>query len=353
MALTKNLHIRNKYPFKIFPQSLTFRKGVKVKNLPSLSELEKAGRKVIMFGGKGGVGKTTCAAVTAVHFARKGKKTLIISTDAMPSLSDIFETNIGPKQTKIKELNNLYGVEIGADEVIKRWKKKFGPEVYEALSTVLPVEYNIIDYIAGAPGIDQEFMLDYILELIENKEFEVIIWDTAPSGHTMRLLSLPYVFLNHLEAAAKVYVSLQGYVEKLRSTIGLRKAKRSPLEIIRGWRLLAEKVIDFLKSPEKTEFIVVTLPEALGVYQTERIIQEFTSYGVNIERIIINYVIPETGCDFLDKRKKMQNRYIEMLRKDFGREKEIIEIPLFPYEVKGMQRLLEVEGILFKEKNGK
>ncbi len=316
----------------------------------SLVNLEREPRKVVMFGGKGGVGKTTCAAATAIHFSSMGKKTLIISSDAMPSLSDIFEVNVGSKETRVRGAKNLYAVEIGSEEVIERWKKKFGPEVYEALSTVLPVEYEIINYVAGAPGIDEEFMLDYILELVEGERYDVVVWDTAPAGHTLRLLSLPNVFIEHLEAAARVYLSLQEYVKKLRETIGLRKSKRTPMDIISGWRKLAEKVVNFLRDKNKTEFIVVTIPEALGVFQTRRLIKEFNGYGIPVGHIIINNVIFEPDCKFHREKREMQQKYIKMIREEYMGRKDIIEVPLFPYEIKGIKKLVEVEEVLFKER---
>ena len=94
-----------------------------------LSELDLSNKRVLMFGGKGGVGKTTCSATTALHYASLGRRTLIISSDLTPSLSDIFEMEAGPVERQVPGVENLYALEIGPDEVMKRWKEKFGPEI--------------------------------------------------------------------------------------------------------------------------------------------------------------------------------------------------------------------------------
>ena len=106
----------------------------------SLSDLDHTNKRVLMFGGKGGVGKTTCSATTALHYASMGRKTLIISSDLTPSLSDIFEMEVGPTEKLVRGIENLYALEISPDEVMKRWKEKFGPEIYEAASTLIDME---------------------------------------------------------------------------------------------------------------------------------------------------------------------------------------------------------------------
>ncbi|ODS35096.1 MAG: hypothetical protein A7316_04390, partial [Candidatus Altiarchaeales archaeon WOR_SM1_86-2] len=288
-------------------------------------------QKVIMFGGKGGVGKTTTSAASALHFSSLGEKTLILSTDPVLSLSDMFEKKIGDKETLIAE--NLYAVELSSDEVLRRWKEKFGDEVYEVLSSFAQVDYDIIDYIGGAPGIDEEFMLDYILELADKGEYDRIVWDTAPAGHTMRLLNMPVQFIEHLDAAARVYMSMKDSMDKLQRAAGIKRSRRSIFDIIDSWKELAEEIAGFLRDGEKVGFAGVTIPEALGIYQIERIISDFDAYGLKTGHIIINGVIQEADCEFHRARMQMQKGYIERIRQNYGSIAQIIEIPLFHYEI--------------------
>jgi len=305
----------------------------------TLASLDSAPRRVLMFGGKGGVGKTTSSAATALHFARRGLRTLIISSDLTPSLSDIFETDIGPTERPIPGVENLYGLEIDPDEVMRRWKEKFGPEVYAAASALVDLPYDeVVDYVAMAPGIQEEFMLDYILERIRDRRYDLIVWDTAPAGDTLRLLGLPQRFLEHLRVAPKVYL-------EVRDTF---KLSRTPfLEIIESWKRLSEQTIRFFTDPENVEFIMVTIPEALGVYQSRRVMRDLRRHGLTVRYLIVNDVIREPDCEFHRQRWEMQQRYIRQLREELDDGLTLVELPLLPYEVKGVERLAEVEGHLF------
>ena len=305
----------------------------------SLSELENSNKRVLMFGGKGGVGKTTCSATTALHYASLGRKTLIISSDLTPSLSDIFEMEIGPTEKAVQGVENLDALEIGPDEVMKRWKKKFGPEIYEAASSLIDMEYDeVIEYVAMAPGIQEEFMLDYVLERVKDGSYELIVWDTAPAGDTLRLLELPYKFVEHLRTAPRVYM-------RVRDALKLKKVPF--LELIESWKALAEEVTSFMRDPTNTEFVLVTIPEGLGVYQAKRLVKEFQRFGLDIRYILVNNVIQNPESDFNRQRMEMQRPYIQMLRDEYGDDREIIEVPLFPYEIKGVQRLRELEQVLY------
>ncbi|MCX7855974.1 MAG: ArsA family ATPase [Anaerolineae bacterium] len=305
----------------------------------TLASLDSTSRRVLMFGGKGGVGKTTSSAATALHFARRGLRTLIISSDLTPSLSDIFETEIGPVEQPIPGVENLYALEIDPDEVMRRWKEKFGPEVYAAASVLVDLPYDeIVDYVAMAPGIQEEFMLDYILERIRDRRYDLIIWDTAPAGDTLRLLGLPQRFLEHLRVAPKVYL-------EVRDTF---KLSRTPfLEIIESWKQLSEQTIRFFTDPENVEFIMVTIPEALGVYQSRRVMRDLRRHGLTVRYLIVNDVIREPDCEFHRQRWEMQQRYLRQLREELDGHLTLVELPLLPYEVKGVDRLAEVERYLF------
>jgi arsenite/tail-anchored protein-transporting ATPase len=314
---------------------------------PSLNRLDREPKRLIMIGGKGGVGKTTCASAIAVHFALQGKKTLIISSDPTPSLSDIFEMEIGDRETPIRDLANLWGIEISSEVVLKKWKERFGPEIYEVVSSFASLDYDFVDYIGGAPGIEEEYMLNYILELVESGQYELVVWDTAPAGHTLRLLHLPQIFLRHLEAATKFYMNLYSYFEKLKESVKFKKGKKSLLEIISGWEGLAEKVVNFIRDPEKTEFIVVTIPEALGVKQTERILKDFDEYQLKVTHLIVNYVIQEADCEFHRVRREMQQGYIGILKNQYSHHIQLIEVGLSACEIKGVERIKKVANILF------
>lgn len=289
---------------------------------------------VMMFAGKGGVGKTTCAGAMALHYASQGEKTLIISTDPAPSLSHIFENKSDQKPAKV--LENLYMSELGMEEIEDMWDKKFGREVYEVFSSFVSVGYEeFVDFFTSImPGIRDEFMVDYIKLLIEEKKYGQVVWDTAPLGQTMGLLKMPTMLREHLKPAPRIY-------SRLKVTGG---SKRSVLNIIKGWEELSLGDINFLK--KRVKFIIVTIPEALAVQQLEETFSEFERHQFSIEQIIINNVVEEPDSAFLRIKREQQQGYIQLLHDRFD-SIEMVEVPLFSQEIKGVERLREVEKSLF------
>ena len=298
---------------------------------------------IVMFCGKGGVGKTTCASATAIHYASKGFKTLLISTDPSPSLSDILELDVKSKITKVSMIPNLAAVELDYTKIFDMWLEKFGDEVYEVISSFLPVGREILDYIAGAPGIDEEFALSYVYDIFTSGEYEVIIWDTAPAGGTLSLLHIQETFYTHMRDAAKLYIRLK---ETLESLTG--REKRDPLKIIREWEILAKNVLDMVRSQHTTAYLV-TIPEGLGVAQTERIWREFDKFGIKIGGVIVNNLIPENiilDTGLLQKRREVQSEYVNTLEEQYV-ETSLVKLHLQDYEVKGLNALKDVEKELY------
>jgi arsenite-transporting ATPase len=302
--------------------------------------------KLIMVGGKGGVGKTTCASAISLKIAMDGRKVLIISSDPTPSLSDIFEVTIGSEEVRINNRYELYGLEITRDVVLTKWKERFGPEIYEVISSFTDVDYDFVDYIGTAPGIEEEYMLSFIIELVESNKYDVVVWDTAPAGHTLRLLKLPHLFLKHMEAATKFYMNIYSYFERLKEAVRLKESRRTLLEIIGSWEALAENIVAFIRNEEITKYVIVTIPEALGVKLTDRVIKDFEENGLKVENIIINYVVRDGDCEFHKLRKKMQEGYINFIGNTYS-DANIAKLYLSPEEVKGIESIGDVSKALF------
>lgn len=313
----------------------------------SLRDLETNGQRLIMTAGKGGVGKTTCAAAIATRFADSGRSTLIISSDPTPSLSDIFGVDVGPKETPVRGAPSLTALEIDSDIILKRWKQKFGPEMYEVISSFLPFDETIIDYVATAPGIEEEYMLDFILEIVTAGKYDVIVWDTAPAGHTLKLLDMPNMFISHLTQAMRVYMGFTDYVKKVQDVTKRKPSRRRILDIIKSWERLAQDVSAFLRDPANAEFVLVTIPEALGVKQSERVIKTFDDYGLGLKRLVVNNVIGESDNEFLASRRKMQQGYLKYLKETYGTRLQVQEVPLAPGEIQGLERIRQIAAILF------
>ena len=286
-----------------------------------------------MFTGKGGVGKTTCSAATALHLAATGR-TLIISTDATPSLSHIFE--ITGKQQLSEVLPNLFVSEIGEREIREMWDAKFGREVYEVFSAFVDIEYEaFVEFMTSIlPGLGEEFMVDHIREMWLKNACENIVWDTAPLGQTLGLLATPALLAEHLRLAPRIYSKLR---------LG-KRSKEPVLEILKRWEKLSAANMEFLR--HDVDFTMVTIPEALAVEQLEGTLEELGKYGLYVKRIVINNVVKIEDSLFLRTRARQQRPYLKQIHEKYSNLK-IIEVPMFPQEVKGVARLKEVGKILF------
>ncbi len=237
--------------------------------------------RVEMFTGKGGVGKTTMSVATALHYAESGK-TLLISTDPSGSLTEIFTQTLDQKIVKVAE--NLDAVELTRELVLKLWRDKFADEIYTVLSSFLPVGREIIDYIEGAPGIDEEFMLDYLLTMAQSGDYQTIVWDTAPTVTTLNLLFIQQLFYSHLTQAQKVYIKVKSVFSKV-----------DPLALIDKWLYLTAQIIAMLRTD--TRAWVVANPEPLPVAQALDIAASLTEFEIGVNGFILNKILPVAICD--------------------------------------------------------
>ena len=287
--------------------------------------------KIIMFTGKGGVGKTTMSVATALHYAQ-AVKTLLVSTDPSGSLSEIFHTDVSKNITPIS--SNLEVIELTRKVVLHLWREKFADEIYTVLSSFLPVEKDIIDYIEGAPGIDEEFMLDYVLTMRNAGTYEMIIWDTAPTASTLNLLFVQQLFYTHLTQAQKLYLKIKGVLNQV-----------NPLELIYKWCQLTEDVIAMLK--EDTSAWVVTNPEHLPVEQALFIGNSLVEFGIPLNGYILNKMISTEVCRgniFLQTKRDNQIHWQQNLQKRTADPIQII--PELVGDITAKDKLKQIANLL-------
>ncbi|MFH1087101.1 MAG: ArsA family ATPase [Chloroflexota bacterium] len=290
--------------------------------------------RISVFAGKGGVGKTTCAAATALHYASSGEPTLAISTDATPSLSHIFEIVSSQKPARVQD--SLLINELGVHEVREMWDRKFGREVHEVFSSFVSVDYDqFVEFMTSLlPGLSDEFMVDYIRELSRAGDYHAIVWDTAPLGQTLTLLQTPAMLGKHLKMAPRIYAGLKTG----------QRSKEPILDILKRWERLSAANMDFLR--DEVDFNIVTIAEALAVEQLQRVFGEMSRYGLGVRRLIVNNVVKTADSEFLSIRARQQRQYLDVIYRTYA-DLEIVELPMFPREPKGRDRLREVAGLLF------
>jgi arsenite/tail-anchored protein-transporting ATPase len=288
---------------------------------------------VHVFLGKGGVGKTTCAAATALRIADGGESSLAISTDPTPSLSHIFALQGEHREREV--LPRLFITELGLADVRAMWDERFGREVYAVFSSFVDIDYPaFVQFVTAVlPGLNEEFMVDYIRRLSTAGRYRHILWDTAPLGQTLALLAMPTLLAEHLRIAPRIYSHLRASGEH----------KESVMQVIRGWQQLAADCIEFLR--RDVRFSMVTIPEALAVAQLDSVVDELRHHGLALHRLIINNVVRVTDSAFLARKAEQQRPHLERLRERYG-SLPIVELPLFSGEVRGIEQLRSIGRLL-------
>lgn len=236
--------------------------------------------------GKGGVGKSTIAAAIALTAARHGAATLLVSTDPAPAATRLL---CGEKRETPASCRGVDILELSEDEVKEMWRRRFGDEVYEVVSSFLPVDRWIIDYIAGAPAITEQFMLYYVYSLVEEGSHDLVVWDTMAAGGSIRLIRIEKEFYDHMGDAARLYLRIRSALDRL------RRGPRSPLELIESWRRLAENILSMIASP-RHRFIVVAEPGELAAAVAKSVAEELRSHGARPGGVVANKVVDEDPC---------------------------------------------------------
>ncbi|MDP3043366.1 MAG: ArsA family ATPase [bacterium] len=309
----------------------------------SLSDLTHKNLQFILIGGKGGVGKTTIASALAVHFA-KTRKTLIFTTDPAPSLADSLEQKLSNEPVKITGVANLWAMEIDAKKVLEEFKKEYGEDILDILNqgTYLSDQEAGEMFELDIPGLDEVMGLKKITDFMDSKEYDLYLVDTAPTGHTLRLLALPELLDNWIKFLASLRWKYHYMTERFSGKKKIEKADEFLLEM----KKTVKKVRSLLQDPAKTEFIVVTIAEAMGVLETEDLVKDLEKTRIPASHIIINNIFPENKCDFCQSRRKNQERYINEIKKKFANF-NISEIILHPEEIRGIKNLKNLAGELF------
>lgn len=306
-------------------------------------------KKIVFFGGKGGVGKTSSATSYGLFCSQKGYKTLVVSTDPAHSLGDIFEVEIG---NKIKELDpNLYGLEIDPEDISREYIKRTKDEMQKTLSPIIIEEIERqIDAMAVSPGSEEAAIFDELVKIIDNytKDYDIVIFDTAPTGHTIRLLSLPELmgaWMDSLISRRKEAVELMKMSTTGNKELHDKYVNDPVLNILMKRKEKYERTRNILIDSRNAFFVFVLTPEKLPIIETQKAITILAKYGIQIGGIIINKVLPDDiSGEFILKRKQTENAYMEEIHSRF-KGMILMEIPLFPEDIQGKPYLKKVSAL--------
>ena len=295
----------------------------------------------LFFSGKGGVGKTSMACTTAVREADRGKQTLIVTTDPASNLADVFEQGIGHKLTPIAGVPNLWAMEIDPDKATREYIDRAMAPLREAFPEQIVA---VMEEQMSGPCTAEVAAFDRFVDFIDLPQgqvdaaaavparFDTVIFDTAPTGHTIRLLELPAEWSRSIDEAST----------------GSGQTCIGPAAAIQDAKHKYERALATMRDPGQTIFTFVLHPEATSIKETARAIGELGKLGIHTHELIINGIIPvEEGVNSLfAERRTMQQRYLAQIKRDFRLAHR--RMSLLDGEVKGVARLREVAHLLFE-----
>lgn len=318
----------------------------------------------VFVGGKGGVGKTTTSCCLGAQLAKYRKKVLIVSTDPAHNLSDAFCQKIGRDPTPINGFDNLSAMEIDANDDMEKMQQSM-VESGSSEDDDSGINALMAELTSSIPGIDEAMSFSELMKQVQSLDYDVVVFDTAPTGHTLRLLSFPTILEKALGKLMELKDRFGGLIGQASAMFGggnPGQMQDMMLGRLEETRSIINKVNDAFQDPELTTFVCVCIPEFLSIFETERLVQELSKFGIDSHNIVVNQVLfPEKDAEELGEwlaantaslpkeaqeicakmmaRKKMQDKYIGQCFDLYGDDFNVTLMPLLDYEVRGVDKL--------------
>jgi arsenite-transporting ATPase len=312
---------------------------------------EHASLKFIFFGGKGGVGKTVFAAATAMWHAKEGRRTMLASTNPVHSLTSLLGQNVLGAHTPVEGVPNLWAYEIDTKDTIERSKLEIREKIQWFLKFA-DISTKAEDFVQSAtmnPAFEESAMFENMVDLMLKNEYDVYVFDTAPTANARRLLGMSKVYSLWVNKMLKSREEAKTLREMLSFT---KKKEQDPLmEYLLSFRDRMEQARVLLTNPELTSFFFVTLPEALPIAVITRFIQWFRDFGIPVGGVVVNMLIDQAmvgadAADFVKNRVAMQKEHMETVWQKFDGSVRAI-VPLFETEIRGLPMLGRLRDSLF------
>lgn len=311
--------------------------------------MELLKEQVIFIGGKGGVGKSTSAAALAWRFAEAGETTLLISTDPAHNLGDIFDQKIGGEVTKVGEY--ISALEINPEKETEKYIETVKENIQNTVHSGMMEEvHRQLDTAKASPGADEAALFDKLISIIleERSNFDKLIFDTAPTGHTIRLLSLPELMGVWIEGLLKKRKKTKENYSKL---LNDGEPIEDPIyDVLKERQERFSEVREIMLDSEKTAFIFVLNPERLPILETKKALELLEKYQLEVKTLIINKVLPEKADgQFLQQRREYEQKYLLEIRENF-QGKKLIHVPLFAHDITSRKELTAFSRNFFDTK---
>ncbi len=281
----------------------------------------------VFFSGKGGVGKSTVSCATATWLANNNYETLLVTTDPAPNLSDIFGQNIGHEVTAINDIENLSAIEIDPDTAAEEYRQ----ETIEPMRQLLDDEQlETVEEQLNSPCVEEIAAFDNFVDFMDSPEYDIVVFDTAPTGHTIRLMELPSDWNAELEKGGSTCIGPAASMEE-------RKHEY-------------ERAIDTLQNNNRTSFGFVGKPEDSSIDEIKRSASDLGDLGIESQLLIINGYLPESVCEdpFFEGKYEDEQAVIDRAQTEFDAD-AMATYPLQPGEIAGLDLLADVGGVLYDD----
>jgi arsenite-transporting ATPase len=307
--------------------------------------------KYLFFGGKGGVGKTVFAGAAAIGLARQGRRTLLVSTNPVHSLTGLFQRDMLGKHVAIEGVPNLWAYEIDTRQSIERSKVEIRDKIRWFLKFA-DITTKADDFVESAtmnPAFEESAMFENMIDLMFKNEYDVYVFDTAPTANARRLLGMSKVYSLWVNKMLKSREEARTLREMLSFT---KKKEADPLmDYLVSFRDRMERARVLLTDPMLTAFFFVTLPEALPIAVVTRFIQWFKDFGIPVGGVLVNMVIDPKAvgpdaAEFVKNRVAMQQEHLQTIWREFDDAVRAI-VPLFETEVRGVPMLQRLCDAIF------
>ncbi|RWR91619.1 Arsenical pump ATPase [Cinnamomum micranthum f. kanehirae] len=325
-------------------------------------------RKYYMLGGKGGVGKTSCAASLAVKFANHGQPTIVVSTDPAHSLSDSFDQDLtGGTLVPVDGLDTpLFALEINPEKAREEFRsasqKNGGTGVKDFMDSMglgMLVEQlgelklgELLD--TPPPGLDEAMAISKVMQFVEAPEYSMftrIVFDTAPTGHTLRLLSLPDFLDASIGKILQLRKKITSATSAIKSVFGQEEKRQDASDKLEKLRERMVKVRDLFRDTDSTEFVIVTIPTVMAINESSRLSASLKKEHVPVKRLIVNQVLPPSAsdCKFCAMKRKDQMRALDIIKSDPElKGLKLFQAPLVDVEIRGVPALKFMGDMVWK-----
>ncbi len=294
--------------------------------------------RLLLFGGKGGVGKTTTSTSTAVGLADAGLKVLLVSSDPAHSTSDSLGVQLNSSPMEVEGVPGLWGLELDPEARIS----DHIPKLTESLGPLMggeSLDMNASEMVL--PGLDEAMAFDELLKHLENPDWDVIVFDTAPTGHTLRFLALPEI----IEKWADKIIKMHRVTGGIRAMMfGAKDGEKMKNELDKFRRRVLH-VRRILCNPDVTRFTLVTIPEKMGVNETVRAHQALAEFNLPVSGCVINRMTPDLDHEFIQTRRINEKSNIELLNSQLP-DLHLHEVELKETDIHGLESLREMSDEL-------